>query len=476
MVNENKSSVAVVGAGPGGYAAAFLASDLGLNVTLIDPEDNPGGVCLYRGCIPSKILLHLVKIIQMAREADALGIHYDEPRLELDKIRSSKEQIVQQVTSGLGFLSKKRKIKYLQGKASFLDSNTLQIKLNAGKEEKQSFDHIILATGSEAVSLPNIKLQSSKIWNSTDALNLKNIPSSLLVVGGGYIGLELGTVYSQLGSKVTVVEMMPGILPGVDRDLVGIYTKHSERYFENILVKTKVANIQEESHSLKVAFDPESGQANEGNYEAVLVSIGREPITNDIGLENTKIEFTEKGYIKVNEQRQTDDSVIYAIGDITGPPLLAHKATHEGRVAAEAIAGQKSAFEPAAIPAVEYTDPEIAYCGLSETQAKENQQKIEVAKFPWGASGRAATLGRTEGLTKLIIDPKSERILGVGIVGQDAGELIAEGALALEMAAVAKDLGMTIHPHPTLSETLMEAAEVFYGQSTHYFRSKRKKR
>jgi dihydrolipoamide dehydrogenase len=473
MADNSSLHIAVVGGGPGGYAAAFLAADLGLKVTLIDPEVNPGGVCLYRGCIPSKALLHVAKLIEESHQAKNWGIEFSEPKVDLAKLRGWKESVVQRLTGGLGQLSKQRKVQYVQGKAGFENSNTLRVTKPGGGEERLSFDRILLATGSRPAVIPSLKIDSPRMMDSTGALDLKDIPKSLLVVGGGYIGLELGSVYSALGTRVTVVEMLSGLLPGADRDLVLPLHKRLEKMFGGILLNTTVKSLKEESGGIRATFDGADVKEKEKVFEKVLVSVGRKPNSEIPGLEKTGVKVSPKGFIQVNQQLQTDDPSIYAIGDVVGEPMLAHKAMHEGRTAAEAIAGHKVAFEPHAIPAVVFTDPEIAWAGLTETQAKESGREIAVTKFPWAASGRAITLDRPEGLTKLILDPKTERILGVGIVGVGAGEMIAEGVLAIEMAALAGDLELTIHPHPTLSETVMEAAEVFFGTSTDIYRPKR---
>jgi dihydrolipoamide dehydrogenase len=473
MADNTNLHIAVVGAGPGGYAAAFLAADLGLKVTLIDPEVNPGGVCLYRGCIPSKALLHVAKLIEESHQAKNWGVEYTDPKIDLNKLRSWKESVVQRLTGGLGQLSKQRKVQYVQGKAAFENSNTLRVTKAGGGEEKMTFDRIILATGSRPAVIPTLKIDSPRMLDSTGALNLKDIPKTLLVVGGGYIGLELGSVYAALGTRVTVVEMLPGILPGADRDLVLPLHKRLEKMFDGILLNTTVKSLKEESGGIRATFEGADVKEKEKVFEKVLVSVGRKPNSEIDGLSKTKVKVGPKGFIQVNKQLQTDDPAIYAIGDVVGEPMLAHKASHEGRTAVEAIIGRKVAFEPHAIPAVVFTDPEIAWAGLTETQAKEAGREITVSKFPWGASGRAITLDRPEGMTKLIIDPKTERILGVGIVGVGAGDLIAEGVLAIEMAALAGDLELTIHPHPTLSETVMQAAEVFFGTSTDMYRPKR---
>lgn len=466
------TQLVVVGAGPGGYPAAFLAADLGMEVTLVDMEPNPGGVCLYRGCIPSKALLHASKLLTEAREASEIGIHFEAPKIDVPKLRAWKESVVGKLTGGLGQLSKARKVRYIQGRARFTDAQTLSIKHPDGAEETLTFQQALLATGSRPAVIPNFPVEPSCIWDSTTALNLEAVPASLLVVGGGYIGLELGSVYASLGSKVTVVEMMPGLLPGADRDLVAVLAKRLKGAFQSILLNTRVIEMSKTDAGVRVKFEGPDVKEPEQLFEKVLVSVGRKPNTSDLGLENTKVQIDAKGFVKVNLQRQTDEPSIYAIGDVAGEPMLAHKATHEGRLAVEAIAGHKVAFEPRAIPAVVFTDPEIAWCGLTETQAKAEGRDIKTAKFPWGASGRATTLNRNDGATKLVVDPESQRILGVGIAGSGAGDLIAEAVLAIEMGAVVSDLKLTIHPHPTLSETVMEAAEVFFGQSAHFYQKK----
>jgi len=483
MSNPSNLSVAVIGGGPGGYAAAFLAADLGMKVTLIDPELNPGGVCLYRGCIPSKALLHVAKLIDESRHAKNWGIDYADPKIDLTRLRSWKEGVVKKLTGGLGQLSKQRKVEYIQGRAAFENSNTLRVSKPNGTEDSLSFDRIVIATGSRPSIIPSLKLDTPRIMDSTSALDLSDVPGTLLVIGGGYIGLELGTVYAALGSKVSVVEMLPGLLPGADHDLVLPLYKRIEKIFDSILLNTTVAAVKEESNGIRVTFkpvetqlaasQPNPPQQTEKLFDKVLVSVGRKPNSEIAGLDKTQVQLGTRGFIQVNKQLQTADPAIYAIGDVVGEPMLAHKAMHEGRTAIEAIAGHKVAFEPNAIPAVVFTDPEIAWCGLTETQAEKDGRQIKIAKFPWGASGRAMTIDRTEGMTKLLFDPQTERVLGVGIVGAGAGELIAEGVLAMEMAATATDIALTIHPHPTLSETLMNAAEVFFGTSTDVYRPKR---
>jgi len=440
---------------------------------LIDPEVNPGGVCLYRGCIPSKALLHVAKLIEESHQAKNWGIEFADPKIDLARLRSWKESVVKKLTGGLGQLSKQRSVKYVQGRASFENSNTLRVAKGNRDEESLSFDRIIIATGSRPAVVPSLKIDSPRMMDSTGALDLQDIPKSLLVVGGGYIGLELGSVYAALGTRVTVVEMLSGLLPGADRDLVLPLHKRLEKAFESILLNTTVKSLKEEKNGIRATFEGKDVKEKEKVFDRVLVSVGRKPNSEISGLDKTRVQVNQRGFIQVNNQLQTDDPSIFAIGDVVGEPMLAHKASHEGRTAVEVIAGHKYTFEPNAIPAVVFTDPEVAWAGLTETQAQAGGRQIKVAKFPWGASGRAVTIDRTEGMTKMLIDPETERVLGVGIVGPGAGELIAEGVLAIEMAALAGDLELTIHPHPTLSETVMEAAEVFYGTSTDVYRPKK---
>ena len=471
-MNE-KIKLTVIGGGPGGYAAAFLAADLGMDVTLVDLDKNPGGVCLYRGCIPSKALLHVAKLIHEAEEAKNWGIEFGAPKIDINKLRDFKNNVVTKLTSGLGQISKQRKINFIQGRASFINSSTLKIERVDGQTIEHQFEKAIIATGSVIATIPSLDIKSKRLLNSTSALDLPEIPKSLLVIGGGYIGLELGSVYQALGTKVSVVEMMPGLLPGADRDLVNYLSMRIKKSFAEVMTNSKVLEMKEVKHGISVKIQDEKGNVADKVYDYVLMSIGRKPETRGLGLENTKVTLTDRGWIKVDKQLRTTDPNIFAIGDIAGEPMLAHKASHEGRVAVEVIAGHKATFEPLAIPAVVFTDPEIAWAGLTEEQAKKEGIKHEVAKFPWAASGRAVTLDRNDGVTKLIIDPDTQRILGVGICGPCAGELIAEGVLAIEMGANVTDLKLTIHPHPTLSETIMDAAEVFFGQSSHFYKPKR---
>ncbi|MGO9087205.1 MAG: dihydrolipoyl dehydrogenase [Candidatus Sulfotelmatobacter sp.] len=473
MPDTQSLHIAVIGAGPGGYAAAFLAADLGMTVTLIDPEVNPGGVCLYRGCIPSKALLHVAKLLEESEQAKAWGIDFAAPTIDLARLRSWKQSVVKKLTGGLGVLSKQRKVNYVQGRAAFDDSTTLRVTKSDGSEERLAFDRIVIATGSRPAIIPSLKLDTPRMMDSTGALDLEDVPGTLLVVGGGYIGLELGSVYAALGTRVTVVEMLPGLLPGADRDLVVPLHKRLEKMFAGILLNTTVASVKDEGSGIKATLKGQDGITQEKLFDRVLVSVGRKPNSEVPGLGKTRAQVGPRGFIQVDKQLQTGDPSIYAVGDVVGEPMLAHKAMHEGRTAVEAIAGHKVAFEPNAIPAVVFTDPEVAWCGLTETQAQQENREIKVAKFPWAASGRAITIDRPEGMTKLLFDPQTERLLGAGIVGAGAGEMIAEAVLAIEMAALARDVAMTIHPHPTLSETIMESAEVFFGTSTDIYRPRR---
>ena len=370
-------------------------------------------------------------------------------------------------------MTKQRKINYIQGEARFIDNDTLNVNATDGTSMRLAFEHAILATGSRPAELPGVSINSSRIMNSAEALELPDIPKTLLVIGGGYIGLEMGTIYATLGSEVSVVEMMPNILPGADTDLVRTYAMTAKKLFKSIVTDTLVEDMKEQNNTIHVVLKDKNGNKTDGIYEKVLVTVGRKPNSFDLGLENTNVDVDEGGYVKINPQRRTAESSIYAIGDVVGGAMLAHKATHEGRVAVESILGQTVAFAPKAIPAVLFTDPEVAWCGLTELEAQEAGSEVAVAKFPWGASGRASSLGRMDGVTKLIVDPKSEKILGVGLVGPGAGELVSEGALAVERGLKASDMAKTIHPHPTLSETLMEAAEVFYGHCTHVYRPRK---
>ena len=467
------TQVAVIGGGPGGYVAAFKAADLGLEVTLVDEEANPGGVCLYRGCIPSKALLHIAKLLNEARAAEKWGVKFAAPELDLDRLRGWKDEVVAKMTGGLGQLVKARKLAYIQGRARFLDAHTLHIDKADGSEDQLQFEHAILATGSRPAVPGVFRIDTDRIVDSTGALELSSIPASMLVVGGGIIGMELGQVYAALGTRVSVVEMLPGLIPPADRDLVKPLQSKAAEHFDEIMLNTQVTSVEESADGLIVQLQDSDGETQSKTYDKILLSVGRVPNSEDIGLEHTAIARDEYNYVQVDGQMRSAEASIFAIGDLVGA-ALAHTASHQGALAAEIIAGHdKLAFEPNAIPSVVYTDPEIAWCGLTEAEAKRAGRQVKVARFPWAASGRATTQDANDGLTKLLIDPATDRILGVGIAGSGAGELIAEGVLAVEMAALASDIQLAIHPHPTLSETLMEAAEVYYGQSPHLYSPRR---
>jgi dihydrolipoamide dehydrogenase len=420
-------------------------------------------------------LLHAAKVIDEAREARIFGLNFSGLKIKHTRLREWKNEVVARLTGGLGQLVKQRKINYLQATAEFQDNRSLAVKAIDGAQSSLAFEYAIIATGSDTARIPQFELDSDRLLDATAALDLEEIPKKLLVIGGGYIGLELGTVYAALGSKVTVVEMTPGLLPGADRDLVRILQKRLASRMDSILLQTTVKSLKVQKNGIKAMLEgPEVDQKGR-LFDKVLLAVGRRPNSAGLGLANTAIDVDERGFVKVDAQRRTAEKHIFAIGDVAGEPMLAHKASHEGRVAAEVIAGRRVAYEPAAIPAVVFTDPEIAWVGLTEKEAVDRSIAHKVVRFPWAASGRAATLDRDDGLTKLVVDPRSERIIGLGIAGCGAGEMIAEGVLAIEMGANVTDLGLTIHPHPTLTETIMEAADLFHGNATHYYQSKRKK-
>ncbi len=452
------AQLVVIGAGPGGYHAAFNAADLGLQVVLIDPAENPGGVCLYRGCIPSKALLHAAKVVNEAAEATEIGVTFAPPKIDLDRVRDWKNEIITKLTSGLGMQVGQKNITHIRGTAQLTGTHSLLIKTKEGSPHTLEFEQAILATGSHPIMLPGLA-PSPRIMDSTDALDLEDVPESLLVVGGGYIGLELGSAYAALGSKVSVVEMTQGLLPGCDRDLVSILKRRIDKKFQAIMLNTKVAGIVETPPGIQVTFEDKKGSREEV-FSKVLIAIGRRPNTPNLGLETVGITPDEKGFVAVDAQRRTSQPHIFAIGDIAGEPMLAHKAYREADVASAAAAGHKAVYDPRAIPAVVFTDPEIAWCGLTETEARAQDRKVKTTKRPWRGNGRTLTLGRQDGLTKLITDPESGVLLGMAMAGPGAGELIAEGVLALEMAATGEDLATTIHPHPTLSETIYETARL----------------
>jgi dihydrolipoamide dehydrogenase len=465
------SELVVLGGGPGGYAAAFLAADRGVEVTIVESDARLGGTCLLRGCIPSKALLHATGALAEARGLSEWGISFDEPSIDADALRKRKEKVVDTLTGGLAQLARKRKVKVVQARGTFAGST--QLKLTGGEQDGEvlDFEHCVLAVGSVPTMPPPMRIGSDRVMDSSGALNLPDVPETLLVVGGGYIGLEMGTVYARLGTAVTVVELLDGLLPGADRDLVRPLARRLEGEFAGIRLKTKVVSLEDLGEGVRVTMEGPDGESSE-TFSRVLISVGRRPNTSDLGLENTGVELDERGFVVVDRCQRTGDERILAIGDVAGEPMLAHKASAEAKVAVEALAGEQAVFEPRAIPAVVFTDPEIAWAGLTETDAKAEGVEVEVARYPWAASGRAQSLGRTEGVTKLLVDPETDRILGVGIAGVGAGELISEAALAMEMGAVAEDLGETIHPHPTLSETLTFAAEAYLGQAVELYKPK----
>jgi dihydrolipoamide dehydrogenase len=466
---KKKTQLAIIGAGPGGYAAAFHAADLGLKVTLIDPRENPGGICLYEGCIPTKALLHFANVKEESEKAKEFGLHFDGALVDINQLSKWKDKVVGKLTKGLGQLTKARKINYVRAVATFTDSHTLELTDADKNKSSLTFDKAIIATGSHANELPEAKYDHKKILDAGSALQLKEAPKQMLVVGAGYIGLEMSVIYQTLGTKITIVEASSGILPGMSRDLAKVFQKERQTLMKNAQFNTKMVEVEKKGKRLKATYENKEGQRTSKNFDKILVAIGQAPNTQDLGLEAAGIELGQKGFIQVNEFRQTNREHIYAVGDVTGEPLLAHKATHEGRVAAEHIAGQKTAYEPKAIPAVVYTG--LAWVGLTEAMAKEEKREVKIVTFPWNASSRAATQGIQQGLTKLIIDPKNDRLLGAEFAGKRAGTLVAEATLAIEMGATAKDLELTIHPHPTFSETIMEAAELYYGHATHSMKS-----
>ncbi len=470
--------VVVLGGGPGGYAAAFLAADEGLDVTIVESEPRLGGTCLLRGCIPSKALLHVAKVISEVEELrEEWGVVYNEkPKIDIDKVRARKDQVISNLTGGLGQLAKRRNVTVIQARGSFMNSTTLKLEGDHASIPlggKLTFDHCILATGSVPAMPPAFDIGSDRVMDSTGALALADVPESLLVIGGGYIGLEMCSVYARLGSKVTVVELLDGLLPGADRDLVKPLSKEVDKMCEGrVYLKTKVGSLAAVNDKIEVTFEG-PGKFGHERYDRVLVSIGRRPVSRGIGLENTQVEINERGFVVCDAQQRTADPHILAIGDVAGDPMLAHKATHEGRVAAEVIAGKPAAFDKAAIPAVVFTDPEIAWAGLTEEEAKRDGIKVDVEVYPWAASGRAQALGITNGLTKWLVEPETNRVLGCGIVGSGAGELIAEAVLAIEMGCEVYDITESVHPHPTLSETLMNAGEVHFGTATEIYKPKK---
>jgi len=469
------SQLVVLGGGPGGYAAAFLAADLGMQVTLVDLESRLGGTCLLRGCIPSKALLHVAKAMSEASHLAEWGVSFPKPAINIATMRARKEKVISTLTGGLKQIASKRNVTLIQAKACFEDGRTLRLQPVGNTplaDDRVRFENCVLASGSRPSRIPAFDLPTPRVMDSTGALELADVPESLLVVGGGYIGLEMGTVYAALGTRVSVVELTDGLLPGADRDLVRPLHKKLSKDFTEILLGVKVVSLVDKGEAIEVTFDGNVDRKVQ-QFSRVLISVGRRPNSDGLGLEKTKVQLDKQGFVTVDAQRRTAEQHIWAIGDVAGQPMLAHKAAHEGKTAVEAIAGRKVAFEPRAIPAVVFTDPEIAWAGLTETEAKAQGCAVEVAQFPWAASGRAQSVGRTEGLTKWLIDPASERVLGCGIVGAGAGELIAEAVLAIEMGASVADVTESIHPHPTLSESLGFAAEVFFGTATDLYRPRK---
>jgi dihydrolipoamide dehydrogenase len=459
----------VLGGGPGGYSAAFLAADRDIKTVLVDALPKPGGTCLHMGCIPSKALLHAAHVIHGAHDAAQFGIKFAKPEIDLGVLRGKKDKIIDTMASHLLELCKKRGVIHMEGRGTLTGPNAVQVE----SATTVNFKRCIIATGSVPAKIPTFEIGSPRILDSTSALKLENAPKSLLVVGGGYIGLEMGTVYAGLGSEVTVVELLPNLLTGADPDLVQPLHARLKALFKAIYLSTKVAKVADTGSVIAVTFEGE-GPVKEATYEKVLVSVGRRPASENIGLDKAGIELDAKGFVKIDAQRRTNVPHIFAIGDIAGEPMLAHKAAHEGKLAVQVMAGDNVVWDKRCIPAVVFTDPEIAWAGLTETDAKKQNLDIKVGKFRWGASGRATTLGRSDGLSKVIADAKTDRILGIGLVGPGAGELIAEAVVAIEMGATAKDMAMSVHPHPTLTETLSEAAESLHGLSSHLYTAKKK--
>ena len=465
-----EAELLVIGSGPGGYAAAFRAADLGMDVTMVDTAPRPGGVCLFEGCIPSKTFLYLAELIHDADKAASMGVSFGKPHIDLEGLRSWKSRVVDKMADGLVSLSNRRGVQLINGRAEFESSDT--VRLHDSEVSRIKFRHAILATGSRPIPFPGTDFQAGgRIMSSTGALSLKDIPQRLLVVGGGYVGLELGTVYAALGSQITLVEYMDRLLPGVDQDLVEPLHRKLKGIFSGIHLKTKVASIVEHGSGVDVQLEGEVDSPQQ-TFDRVLVAIGRRPASQGLGLERTSVKLDDKGFVIIDEQMRTTDEKIFAVGDVAGGMMLAHKATREGKIAAEVIAGEPSAFDVQAIPAVVYTDPQVAWCGLTEEEARREKRAIKVQRFPWKFSGRATTMGAPEGLTKIIVEPETLRILGVGIAGRDTEGLISEGVLAVEMGALAEDMALSIHPHPTLSETEGEAAEIFLGSATHILNKK----
>lgn len=471
---QRESDLVVIGAGPGGYTAAFLAADHGRKVTLIDAGEQPGGVCLNYGCIPSKTLLHMAHLLAETREAADRGVSFHPASVDLDKLRAWKNEVVSRNASGLRQLAKARRVEMVRARARFVDPRTLQLTDAAGDNFRLTFNHAIIATGATPASIPDLTLENPRIMDSTAALDLPEIPGSLLILGGGYIGLEIGTVYAALGSRVTVVEMTPDLLPGADRDLVRILHNRLKKTFAAIMLKSKVTSLADTGHGISATIAAEgTDRPAQQVFDRALVAVGRSPNSAQLDLHLAGIEVNRQGFVRVDQQLRTTNPQVFAVGDLAGGLMLAHKAAHEARVAVEVLTGNDTRFAPAAVPCIAFTDPEIAWAGLTETEASAKGIPFETARFPWAASGRAASIGRTDGLTKILVSPDDKRILGIGIVGTGAGELLAEGVLAIEMKATARDVARCIHAHPTLSETVGEVAESAFGITPHIFRPQR---
>lgn len=474
MSNEIKTQVVVLGAGPGGYSAAFRAADLGLDVVLVERYSTLGGVCLNVGCIPSKALLHLSKHIEDAKHLGDAGVEFKEPKIDLDKIRSHKEKVVKQLTGGLDQMSKMRKVKVVTGHGEFTGAN--ELKVSGDKDTTIKFDNAIIAAGSRPVELPFIPHDDDRIWDSTDALELPFVPKKMLLLGGGIIGLEMGCVYSSLGTKLDVVEFMDQLIPAADKDLVKVFTKEMKKKFDNIMLETKASKVEAKKDGIHVTFEGKNAPEKPVKYDAVLVAVGRRPNGDKIAADKAGIEVDDKGFINVDKQMRTNVDNIFAIGDLVGQPMLAHKAVHEGHVAAEVIAGKKHYFDPKVIPSIAYTDPEVAWAGVTEKEAKEQGIEYEAVTFPWSASGRAIASSATNGFTKLIFDKQNDRIIGGAMVGSHAGELLGEICLAIEMGSDAEDIALTVHAHPTLHESVGLAAEIYEGSITDMPNKKAKKK
>lgn len=474
MSKEIKTQVVVLGAGPAGYSAAFRCADLGLETVLVERYSTLGGVCLNVGCIPSKALLHVAKVIEEAKHASKNGVYFAEPRIDLDEVRAGKEAVVAKLTGGLAGMAKQRKVTVVEGLAAFTDPHTLVARDRDGNPTTVKFDNAIIAAGSRPIQLPFIPHEDPRIWDSTDALKLKEVPKKLLIMGGGIIGLEMGTVYHSLGSEIEVVEMFDQVIPAADKDVVAIYTKQIEKKFK-LMLETKVTAVEAKDDGIYVSMEGKACNDTK-RYDAVLVAIGRTPNGKLIDAGKAGVEVDERGFIHVDKQMRTNVPHIFAIGDIVGQPMLAHKGVHEGHVAAEVIAGQKHYFDPKVIPSIAYTEPEVAWVGKTEKECKQEGLNYEVAKFPWAASGRAIASECAEGMTKLIFDKDTHRVLGGAIVGSNGGELLGEIGLAIEMGCDAEDIALTIHAHPTLHESVGLAAEVFEGSITDLPNAKAKKK